>query len=407
MRIGLNLLYLLPDLVGGTQIYAEELMKGLATVDKENEYIVFLNREAAALPLPEGFQRVVCPISALSRFKRYLWEQGTFPRFLRPFKLDVLHSLGYVGPLRTPCPHAVTIHDISYIGMGKAMPRSRRLTLGVLVPRCARRADRVIAVSEFSRREIAQHTGAPLDKIDVTLEACRELPPPARESWDELATQYAVAEPYLVAFSSTGGHKNLARLVKAFAQVADEVPHHLLFIGRLAKGGDTSGGDIARAVEGTGLENRVSATGYIPEDHILPLLQHADAFAFPSWYEGFGLPVLEAQRAGLPVACSMAASLPEVAGDAAIYFDPLSTEEMADALRSLLTDPTRRQALAQASTENVRRFSWEQTARETLRSYHHAIAAYTLRTYRRAVADARPHHGVVSPSPQRDTFNES
>ena len=366
MRIGLNLLYIIPGENGGTQTYAESLIRALAALNTGDDFTVFVSEEGRSLALPEqpNFRKVVCPVHAARREARYVYEQMVFPRLLAGYGLDVLHSLGYVCPLRAPCRSVVTIHDLNYLTPWHGMSRVKRLFLGGFVRQSARHADAVLTVSHFSKGEIQRRLHVPEAKITVTWEGPREpssLPPGA---WDGLAARYGIAEPYLLAFGSLSGNKNIARLIRAFAGIGSKVPHTLLLVGHL-----TPGAEMEAEIEALGIEGRIKITGYVPDADVMPLLEHADLFAFPSLYEGFGLPVLEAQMAGVAVACSAAASLPEVAGDGATLFDPLSVDDMARVLRECLSDPARRAALVEKGRANVARFSWERTARATLEVY--------------------------------------
>jgi glycosyltransferase involved in cell wall biosynthesis len=151
-------------------------------------------------------------------------------------------------------------------------------------------------------------------------------------------------------------------LIRAFALVKDTFPHSLVLIGHLPA-------DVDLATESEGMRDRMTMTGYVPKEHVLPLLSHADLFVLPSLYEGFGLPVLEAQQAAVAVACSTAGSLPEVGGDGALYFDPVSVENIAHTIRHCLTDAKLRSHLILKGRENLARFSWDKTARETLSVY--------------------------------------
>ncbi len=364
MRVGLNLLYIVPGQVGGTQTYAERLIKALAAEPPRHEYQLFLNSEAALLdwPATPNFRTVVCEFSPRSRAARYAYEQLTLPRRLREERSDIVHSMGYVSPLRAPCPTVVTIHDAIHVGY--PLSPVRRAVLGTFVGRSARGCDRIITVSNFSKREIVQHFGISPKKITVTHHGPRELPVANTVSWDLLSRLYSIAPPFIAAFGGVFKHKNLARLVAAFATFASEVPHKLLLIGRLPPDGH-----VEAEIRRLGLTGRVVLTGYIPGEHIMPLLTRASVFAFPSWYEGFGLPVLDAQLAGIPVACSRAASLPEVAGEAAEYFDPFSIDEMARALRLCTVDAPTRSRLIARGNDNLRRFSWQKAARTTLDVY--------------------------------------
>jgi glycosyltransferase involved in cell wall biosynthesis len=365
MKIGINLLYLLPGVVGGTETYAAGLLRGLAEIDRENEYCVFVNRESESWPLPQAanFIRVVCPIRAAGRFSRYLFEQVRLPRLLARYRIDVVHSLGYVGPLVAPCPSVVTIPDLNYIALKHPMSFVRRTALRFFSIQSARRADRVITISDFSKSEICRTIKLDPGKITVThLAAMRSGALNSSENWGELTRRYRIRAPYVVAFGGRTLNKNIPHLIRSFALAKEAFPHSLVLIGHIPS-------DVDLASESEEMRDRMTTTGTVPEEHILPLLSHADVFVLPSLYEGFGLPVLEAQQAAVAVACSTAGSLPEVGGDGAIYFDPTSLEATADTIRRCLADAALRSRLIAKGRENLARFSWEKTARETLSVY--------------------------------------
>lgn len=363
MRIGLNLLYLIPGEVGGTERYATALMRALGRLDDADSFYLFLNAESAELKLPEypNFHRVVCRLRARLRPLRYLWEQLLLPFQVLAKRIDVLHSLGYVAPLRAPCRSVVTICDTNYASLGNRMPPAKRLLLAYFVRRSARRCDQVVTLSEFAARQIAADTRIPLSKITVTHLAGRDDGGDAGSvPWEVLEAQYRLIRPYIASFGSLSPHKNVSRLLDAFSSICGSFPHRLVLIGH-----------IAEPLELTrrGLEGRVIPTGHVREEHVMPLLRYASLFVFPSLYEGFGLPVLEAQEAGLPVTCSAAGALPEIAGDSALFFDPRSIEDMAKALRTCLESERLRDELVRRGRTNLARFSWPETARKTLEVY--------------------------------------
>jgi len=368
VRIGMNLLYLIPGHVGGTQTYAESLIRALAGIDERNQYTLFVNPEAARLDWPQkpNFHIVVCRLAARRRAARYAYEQLVLPRLLKQLNIDLVHSPGYVSPLKTHCASVVSILDVVHVAY--PMSRAKRLALGFFVTQSARRCDHIITISRFSQQKIREHLGVAAEKTTVTPLGFRESPPLAPTDFASLSTRYNIEKPYIVAFSGLPVHKNMPRLIQAFARLAAEIDHQLVLIGNLPPGSDVRG-EIARH----GLEKRVVITGYVPDRDVMPLLQHGDVFVFPSWYEGFGLPVLDAQRAGLPIACSRAASLPEVAGDAAQYFDPFSVQEMTESIRRCAQDDSLRARLRERGQENARRFSWKNTARATLEVYHEVV----------------------------------
>lgn len=365
MKIGINLLYLLPGVVGGTETYAAGLLRGLAETDRQNDYCVFVNRESEGWPLPQkaNFNRVVCPIRAAGRASRYLFEQLRLPRLLARHRIDLVHSPGYVGPLFAPCPTVVTIPDLNYVAMGHTMPGVRRAALRFFSIQSARRAEHVITISEFSRDELCRTTKLNPGKTTVThLAAMPGGAPDSPVNWDELARRYRIRPPYIIAFGGRTLNKNIPHLIRSFARVKETCPHSLVLIGHIPS-------DVDLASETGELRDRITLTGPVPQEHVLPLLGHADLFVLPSLYEGFGLPLLEAQQAAVAVACSSAGSLPEVGGEGAVYFDPVSVDQTADAIRRCLADAALRSRLVLKGKENLARFSWEKTARETLSVY--------------------------------------
>lgn len=365
MLIALNLLYLIPGVVGGTETYARALIHALAEEDKDNEYAVFLSREAADIDVTPGpnFRRIVCPVVAMRRAVRYTWEQGVLPLRLLREKPDLVHSLGYVGPLAARCPQVVTVHDVNYLGHKGRRTAIGRRAFQFFVERTVKRADRVITISEFSRSEIVKHMRVSPDKVTVVHLAGRE---PADEPLSDSPPSEVVrsiGRPYVMAFSSLSAHKNIPRLVSAFARISSAVPHSLVLVGHPPEK------SAVRTELQAALGDRVLFTGYLPDSDVEALMHGASLFASPSLYEGFGLPILDAHDAGVPVACSSAGALPEVAGEGAILFDPLSVDDIATALKRSLLDMDLRHSLVAAGYDNARQFSWGRTARETLDVY--------------------------------------
>ncbi|HEY3350327.1 MAG TPA: glycosyltransferase [Thermoanaerobaculia bacterium] len=357
MRIGLDLLFLIPGVVGGTETYARGLIAGLAAAGRGHEFVVFVNEEAAEWPLPEGpFTRVVCPVRAESRAARYAFQQLRLPAWARVEELDVLHSLGYVTALDAPCASVVTIPDVNTVAFGAQLPLLKRVALGAFTRWSGRSADRILTISEFSKGQIVEHLGVQPGKVMVTLLAADARPraQPTRGG----------SEPYIVAFSSASPNKNLPRLLEAFAvaRARHDLKHELVLVGHRPPG--------ARDSEG------IRFTGWLPDAQRDEALAGADLLVLPSLYEGFGLPVLEAMAAGVPVLCSNRASLPEVGGSAAEYFDPENVDEIARKIAALATDSARRERMREAGLRNAARFSWEKTAAATLAAYEEAFAAW-------------------------------
>lgn len=368
MRIGINLLYLLPGIVGGTETYATELMRELAISAPEHEFIVFVNQEAAEWPLPEASNttRVICKVTGSNRAIRYLYEQLKLPLLLRQWKIDLVHSLGYVGPIFALCPHIITIHDLNFIDLAQSIPFHRRFPLKFFSTFSAKNSDAVITVSKYSKSRIHEYMNLADGKIQVIYEAPKQEPAGFEPvKWQDLVHQYNIQKPYIVAFGGRSLHKNIITLFKAFAELNSDYEHYqLVVIGHLP-----ANVDMAAIQKQKNLRGRVRSTGYVPDSHIHPLLVHAELLALPSLYEGFGLPVLEAQQANVPVVCSTAASLPEIAGDGAIFFDPTSYKDLARVMTLVLEDNELQNQLIRRGQENLQRFSWQKTALDTLQLY--------------------------------------
>lgn len=367
MLVGLNLLYLLPGVVGGTETYAAGLLKGLRN-RQGNDYLLFVNRESvqwASAKFPE-FSRVVCPINGTRREHRYYFEQVRLPGLVKNQKVDLLHSLGYTSPLFIDCPTVVTVHDLNFKSFGQQMPARRRLVLSFFVKHAVHRSTRVIAVSEFSRNEILKHYKVSPKKIVVTYEAAEVEIASGRDDGNP-EEEFGIRSPYFVAFSSVSPNKNIPRLLDVFARLKrnGQIPQRLVLIGHQWPG----------QVE-TEVAADVIRTGYVDGASVSAILRKADFLVFPSLYEGFGLPVLEAMAAGVPVVSSHAGSLPEVAGDAALFFDPLSDEDMAEKIRMAATSPDLRDHLRAKGLSNVKRFSWDQTAGQTEEVYKQAVSDF-------------------------------
>jgi len=361
MRIGLNLLYLIPCIVGGTETYAAGLLHGLARLGNQNEFVIFVNKECAEWPIPQAtnFTRVICPVVAIKRSRRYFFEQFRLPSMLKKYEIDVVHSLGYVGPLWIPCLAVVTVPDLNYLAIGQTMPLGKRYLLWLFSVHAIKRAKTVITISSFSKNVICNKLKIQPEKVVVTY-----LGPRWKDNFtsqdvvSKVKASYGISGHYLAAFGGEALHKNIPRLLQAFVELKKELPHKLVLIGHLPHN-----------VKLGELPEDIIATGYVPAEHVLPLLMGAELFVLPSLYEGFGLPVLEAQQAGVPVVCSTAGSLPEVAGEAAVFFNPYSIADMAEKIVAVASNPGLRNELRQKGLANVQRFSWDQTARETLAVY--------------------------------------
>ncbi|MHB8138233.1 MAG: glycosyltransferase family 4 protein [Smithellaceae bacterium] len=367
MRIGLNLLYLIPGIVGGTETYARGLLRGLRQIKPDHEFFLFVNRESAGLIADDDqdFTKVVCPVYAANRKNRYYFEQVKLRQYVQLYKIDLLHSLAYTSPLFLPCPAIVSLPDLNFKAFGNSMPLSRRLMLSLIVWQAVSRSSKVITISNFSREEILKQYHIPSEKVVVTYLAADNDDLNSKVKEEPFAGQVMpdLNQPYALAFSSSTANKNLSGLIKAFL----EAKKNHKFIQKLILMGHKY--PIEEDVQGCHESEDIVWTGYLERRTVLEILRRADFMLYPSFYEGFGLPVLEAMAAGVPVICSNAASIPEVVGDAGIFFDPFSIKDMAAKIAQAATDQKLRDDLRQKGFKNLERFSWRKTAEDTVAVY--------------------------------------
>ncbi len=346
MRIGINALYLIPGGVGGTEIYLRNLLAALAKVDRENEYVVFTNRETGPelAPSAANFRVAQQPVQATNRPQRIIWEQTGLPAAARRERIDVMLNPGFTCPLAGGPPNVTVFHDLQHLRHPEYfrwfdLPFWRLLLWGA-----ARRSRRLIAVSAATRDDLRHYYGREATVVYHGVE----------RPFFEIATKRS-PERFLLCVSTLHPHKNLERLIRAF-----DMPDMRLVITGV-RGFHTEA--IERLIAQRSLSERVTLTGWIPRRELYGLYRRAWAFVYPSTFEGFGMPVLEAMAAGLPVACSSIPPLREIAGDFVRYFDPESEAGIAAALRALAAGEPRGTEAAQARAAE---FTWERTARETL-----------------------------------------
>jgi alpha-1,3-rhamnosyl/mannosyltransferase len=302
-------------------------------------------------------------------------ELAAWPALLRAARVDLLHVPYFWAPMPLACPLVVTIHDMIFDRYPAYMPRRRLAPLYRAVSRAAlRRARRVIAVSEATRQEIVALAGTPAAKIAVVHEGIDGAFRPVEDgaACAAVRRRYGLPRRYVLALGARRPHKNIGRLLRAFAAVAPETPHSLVLAGprdeRFAPEAEAELAALRRA-------GRLVETGSVAEGDLPALYAMADLFVQPSIVEGFGLPVLEAMACGCPVLCSNTSSLPEVAGDAALFFDPRSVDGLAWVLRAALAAPDMRAALAARGRARAASFEWGRAAGETLAVYRAATRA--------------------------------
>jgi glycosyltransferase involved in cell wall biosynthesis len=284
-----------------------------------------------------------------------------------------MHSLASTAPARGPFTRVTTIHDLIYRHFPEAHFGVRTLGMRLLVPLAARRSDRIIADSTSTADDIQRLLHVPADKIDIVLLGADgdERAPVEPEPESEVRRRWRLGDhrQAVLTLSAKRPVKNLPRLLEALALIPVERRPVLIMPGYPTP----FEAELRRRVSQLGIEDDVRMPGWIPAPQIEGLWRTATCFVFPSLYEGFGLPVLEAMRRRVPVACSDRSSLPEVAGSAAAYFDPDQPTQIAAVIEELLADGSRRGELVRLGSERAARFTWAETARRTLETYARAL----------------------------------
>lgn len=381
MRIALDATAI-PQHRTGAGNYIFNLIAALARVDRHNQYVVFAKPEhIRELAIDQPNMRLI-PFSTRFRPLRLLWEQIGLPLRLRALRIDVLHSPHYTRPLIVPCASVVTFCDMTFFLLPELHSRIKRVFFRAMMRWSARFADRLAAISESTRRDVITRLRPAVDVITTPLAAgpmFRPLPP------GEVATVCAHYDltpgTYLCYVGVLEPRKNIPALIEAYARIAAEFPDLPLVIA--GKKGWMFDEIFARVAE-LGLTDRVRFLGHVPDSHLAPLYNGARAVVYPSSYEGFGLPVLEAMQCGAAVITSNVSSMPEVIGDAGLLIDPRSVDELAATIRRVAADDTLATDLGRRARERAALFSWERCAHETIRAYE---AAYQARYRHRALRE--------------------
>jgi glycosyltransferase involved in cell wall biosynthesis len=369
MRIGIDFTAAARERAGIGR-YARELIRALARLDHTNAYALFVPRDAHGDLLQfdwsPNFSIVRAPLT--ERYLAALWQRARVPLPIESFigKVDVLYSPDFLLPPTRARRQIVTVHDLSYVRVPECFPAPLLNYLNRTVPPSVARADLILADAASTQRDLIEVYRVPREKIQVLYSGVdARFCPAVSEDSQARVRALTRGKPYLLAVGTLQPRKNYVRLLEAFARLISHLQASSSNLQLVIAGGrGWMYDDVYAAVAHLGLRERVLLTDFIPDDDLPALYAGAALFVYPSLYEGFGLPIAEAMACGAPVVTSNASSLPEVAGDAALYFDPRDTDAIVDALRRALTDETLRAELRVRGFAQVRKFSWEKAAAE-------------------------------------------
>jgi len=347
----------------GISWYIQNLLRCLPDVDPEIDYTVFLGeRRYRGAP---GLRLQVSSLPTDQPLARIFWEQVLQPWAVRRAGVDLLHGMHLVGPVVGGCPFVVTVHDLSFLFYPQNFPSLKRLYLRTVTQWSVQHAQRVITISENTKHDVMRVYGISPEKVDMIYYGLdpifRPLPD---EQVAEFRSKRGLPERFMLFVGTLEPRKNVARLVEAYARLPQPRPALMLVGGK-----GWLYDEIFARVEALGLVGEVIFAGYVPGEELPWWYNAAELFVYPSVYEGFGLPPLEAMACGTPVVTSNASSLPEVVGQAGQLVAPEDTEALAEAVSRVLADAELRESMSQAGLEQAAKFSWPRAAAQTVDTY--------------------------------------
>jgi glycosyltransferase involved in cell wall biosynthesis len=357
--------------LGGNESYATNLIEALAEIDQENRYTLYVTRREAIEHFsnrwPNFYVRATLPHTPLIRIPLILSAE------LRRHPVDVLH-VQFTAPPLSPCPVVVSIHDLSFEHLPQTFKWRSRKQLRITVRRSAREASQVIALSEHARKDIIETYNIPPERVTaIPLAAAAHFRPIRNdEELQRLRQTYGIEGEYILSVGAIQPRKNLSRLVAAYSRLRRAKPEgnlpKLVLAGKCAWLYE----ETLRTIKELQVSDSVILTGYVPESDLPVLYSGALCFVYPSYFEGFGLPPLEAMKCGVPVIVGNRTSLPEVVGDAGILVDPFNADAIAGAMDNLISDSNLRAELSIRGLARANLFDWRETALQTLTVYQRA-----------------------------------
>lgn len=380
MRIGFNGRYL-QKTPSGIEYYLLNLINALTKMDSQNEYYLFLNRQPfKSLEMKNRLDRAGAKIRvsdwpSRSSFSRLIWDYAVLPRDLKKERIDIFHGSSFSVPLAKTCPSVVSIHDLAFSYFPEGYPKASLYYFRILLPLVVKQANMIITDSESSRRDIVDMFAVPTTKVAVVYHGIgsdfRIVDDPDR--LERVQRKYRITREFMLNVSGLiTPRKNLITLFESYAKLRRKhiMNHQLVVVGK--PGWLYS--KIFETVARLGLQEDVVFTGPVPYDDLIALYNAAKLLVFPSWYEGFGYPVLESMACGTPVVASNVSSLPEIVGAAGLLVNPADKDELADSINRVLEDDILKNRLIKRGLLRAKSFTWEKTARQTLRLYERTVS---------------------------------
>ena len=351
MIIGFNARLLKPGLSEGLNVFAQEVIFRLARRNPSWKFVLFFDHKNFKGFLPyDNMQGVYVPPPSRQMILYYTWFHYTLPEVVKSIKPNVFLSPEPFIPIRIGIPVIMTMHDIAYMYEFSGLSLPYRIYYWRMIDKYVREASHILANSDYTMRRACRLYSQPKEKFTVVGLGIKEFPEPQKP-------EFKVPEIFFLYYGALQPRKNISRLLKAFDIVCSKLDSYLLIVGRFAWEYNI----IIEQWRKMKWRNRVLFTGTLSDSQIHYLLKRAVSLVFPSLMEGFGLPVVEAQKVGCPVITSNTSALPEVGGEGALYVNPHDEHEIANAMLTLATNGYKRERLIQAGLENAKRFSWEKT----------------------------------------------
>ena len=373
MKIAINTLFITEER-GGPKTYLLNLIRAFIELDSQHQFFLFVSRynENIFKDYKNKIRKIIIPLSRYNRILRFLSEQIFIPYLIHKYGIDILYTQGNLAIYFCPCKQIIGIQGLLVFNRLKKKLRldtnSRLINLffKYMIPFSAKRADRIIVVSTFTKNCLLKEISIREPKIKVIYEGVDDSFLSKRSHSSFLTVK--LNKPYILFVGILFKYKNVDKLIAAFSFLKKEkkIPHYLLIIGRDHKGYLQELKDLAKRLN---MKKWIVFLGQLPHEALPNYYKNADLFVYPSSIESFGLPILEAMACGTPVIASNRTSIPEIVGDAGLIVDPDNIEELAEAIWKVLTDKKLRENLIKKGYERIKQFSWEKTAKETLKVF--------------------------------------